>query len=176
MNQISWEDFQREYLTRKDEYKYEWLDGIVEKTKRTMNYQHIYISVNLQDALEECKEQNSVDGWFTPAGAVIFGKNHREPYLVYYSKKQIREARYGKDVIPQFVIEVISDTDRSISIDKKMKDYEAAQIPVVWHILPQTQRVHVYNGKKMVICEDSDICSAESVIKGFKIKASDIFK
>jgi len=33
---ISWETFQKKYLSKEDKYKYEWLDGIVEKTPRTM--------------------------------------------------------------------------------------------------------------------------------------------
>lgn len=31
---ISWADFQTKYLSREDNYKYEWLNGIVEKTNR----------------------------------------------------------------------------------------------------------------------------------------------
>lgn len=31
---ISWADFQKKYLSREDNYKYEWLNGIVEKTNR----------------------------------------------------------------------------------------------------------------------------------------------
>ena len=33
---ISWQDFQRRYLTREDSYKYEWLNSTIEKTPRTM--------------------------------------------------------------------------------------------------------------------------------------------
>jgi len=31
---ISWEDFKSKYLTREDNYKYEWLNGKVERTLR----------------------------------------------------------------------------------------------------------------------------------------------
>ncbi|MEO1262966.1 MAG: hypothetical protein AAFZ15_29425 [Bacteroidota bacterium] len=40
---ISWEAFQREYLTREEGYKYEWLDGKIEKTERTVDSSQIYI-------------------------------------------------------------------------------------------------------------------------------------
>lgn len=33
---VSWEAFQHKYLTREDAYKYEWVDGQVEKTKSTI--------------------------------------------------------------------------------------------------------------------------------------------
>lgn len=37
---ISWEDFKRKYLSREDGYKYEWVNGAVEKTKRSMDKTH----------------------------------------------------------------------------------------------------------------------------------------
>jgi thioredoxin reductase len=35
---ISWETFEKKYLTREDKYKYEWVNGIVEKTERNKNH------------------------------------------------------------------------------------------------------------------------------------------
>ncbi|MCC6725036.1 MAG: Uma2 family endonuclease, partial [Saprospiraceae bacterium] len=31
---ISWEQFEKQYLTREDRYKYEWVKGQIEKTER----------------------------------------------------------------------------------------------------------------------------------------------
>ena len=44
---ISWEDFQREYLSREDGYKYEWLNGTIERTPNAMNAAQLYILSNL---------------------------------------------------------------------------------------------------------------------------------
>lgn len=34
---ISWPDFQKKYLSREDGYKYEWVNGAVEKTRHSMD-------------------------------------------------------------------------------------------------------------------------------------------
>ena len=44
---ISWEEFQRKYLSREDNYKYEWVGGEIVKTQRTMDYSQIFILKNL---------------------------------------------------------------------------------------------------------------------------------
>ena len=48
---ISWDNFKKKYLQREDKFKYEWLDGIVEKTPRTMNQNRYYIWGNLKTFL-----------------------------------------------------------------------------------------------------------------------------
>lgn len=35
---ITWEQFKNRYLWREDGYKYEWINGYVERTKRFENY------------------------------------------------------------------------------------------------------------------------------------------
>lgn len=172
---ITWEVFQQEYLTREDEFKYEWLNGVVEKTPKTMNKNQTFIYINLLKFLLKLKERNTINGWFSPETDNFFAEHHRRPDIAFYTEEQIEQNKNNETEIPQFVIEIISDNDQINLIEKKMIDYQAANVPVVWHIFPLTQRIHVYNGKKMVICEKDDLCSAEPVIEGFKIKASDIF-
>lgn len=69
---ISWEKFQRKYLTREDGYKYEWLDGVVEKTKRMVDYTQFYIIQNLQEFFYQLKAQGLVDGALITEGDVFF--------------------------------------------------------------------------------------------------------
>jgi Uma2 family endonuclease len=75
-----------------------------------------------------------------------------------------------------FVIEVISTKYQMNKVYAKMQDYRAANVKVIWHIFPILKEVHVYNGKMMTVCVDTDECSAESVIQGFKLSVKDIFK
>ena len=48
---ITWEAFKTKYLNREDKFKYEWINGTVEKTQRTMNQEQYYIWFNLKDWL-----------------------------------------------------------------------------------------------------------------------------
>jgi Uma2 family endonuclease len=170
---ISWEAFQRIYLSREDNFKYEWVDGIVEKTPRTMDRKQFYIHLNLQDFLKTLP----VDGLFIPEGDNFFSGAHRRPDIAYYTREQIRLAQEEDNtVIPQFVIEVISTNDQMNKVVKKMKNYRAADVPVVWHIFPLQNEIHVYHGKNMTICVGDDMCSAEPVIPDFVISVNDVLK
>ena len=40
---ILWADFERKYLSREDGFKYEWLNGTIEKTSRTMHQSQRFI-------------------------------------------------------------------------------------------------------------------------------------
>lgn len=69
---ISWEKFQKEYLTREDEYKYEWAGGIVEKTKRTMDYSQFPILSNLLNFFFQLKNAGKVNGQLISEGDMFF--------------------------------------------------------------------------------------------------------
>lgn len=172
---ISWEEFQRKYLSREDSYKYEWVNGEVEKTKRTMDYKQFNIYVNLVKFFDTLNRQ----GIFIQEGDVFFLGNHRRPDIAWFSNDQIARTAYGENQVPRFVVEVISNKDQMNLVHKKMQDYRAAGVEVVWHIFPQIEEVHVYSGeglKKMTVCQQADLCSASAVIDGFEISVDDIFK
>ena len=57
---ISWETFQKKYLIREDKYKYEWVDGYVEKTPRTMDKNQSFLFDNLADLLDALKRKEAI--------------------------------------------------------------------------------------------------------------------
>ena len=174
---ISWEAFEKKYLTREDKYKYEWLDGIVEKTERVMNQSQLYIQINLFNFLQKLKTEGKADGMLTVEPDTFFLKNHRKPDIAHFSLEQIRRAKEGENQVPKFIIEVISKTDNVNRINAKVENYFAAGVQVIWHIFPENQLVHVYeNSKRIMVCREEDKCSADSVIPGFILSVNDIFK
>ncbi len=173
---ISWETFRTKYLSREDNFKYEWVGGTVEKTPRTMDKSQFYIQDNLIEFLYQLKSGHSIDGQLIAGGDTFFGENHRRPDIAYYTKAQIQEAAEGENVVPSFVIEVISSKDQMTLVHKKMHDYRDANVTVIWHIFPQLEEVHVYHGLKMEIRLGEDLCTAEPAIPGFNISVKDILK
>lgn len=171
---ISWETFEKVYLEREDGFKYEWVNGYVEKTPRTMDKKQFFIQWNLSEFLTTLK----VDGLLIAEGDNFFSGAHRRPDIAYYTRQQIRQAQNDEQnkVVPQFVIEVISTNDQMNKAVEKMKDYRAAEVPVVWHIFPKQNEIHVYRGKQMTICIGDDMCSAEPVLMGFKLSVNDVLK
>jgi Uma2 family endonuclease len=100
----------------------------------------------------------------------------RRPDIAYLTKEQIQLGRKGKDVIPEFVIEIISETDQFYKIEEKITEYFKAGVKVIWNIVPEHKLVYIYTSRKTVkICSDNDICSADPVLPDFTIAVNDIF-
>jgi Uma2 family endonuclease len=173
---ISWADFKADYLEREDDFKYEWVNGVVEKTPRSMDRKQFYIVQNLLDFFGYLKFSGQIDGSLIPEGDTFFGENHRRPDVAYYTDAQIEAAADDADAEPQFVIEIISTTDQMNRVHKKMRDYRASKIPVVWHIFPELQEVHVFHGRKSEVYIGEDICSADPVLPQFQLSVDAIFK
>ncbi|MEK7255740.1 MAG: Uma2 family endonuclease [Bacteroidota bacterium] len=176
---ISWEEFQRQYLTREDEYTYEWLDGVVEKTKRTMDWTQFIILRNLQAFFRRLIFEGKAHGELISEGDTFFLSHHRRPDIAWFSEEQIDKTVQGIKPLPRFVIEVISTHDKAIKVAKKMQDYRAAGVEVVWKIFPDTEEVEVCSGdqlKEIKVCFGEDLCSAAPVLPAFVLPANDIFK
>ena len=174
---ISWSDFQKRYLEREDKYKYEWIKGYVEKTLRTMNQYQQFICDNLIDFFTELRLKGIINGRLSPEVDTFFLTDiHRRPDLAYFSDVQRKLMANGQNQVPQFVIEIISNTDQMNRVIEKMQDYRTAEVPVIWHIFPKYNEIHVYNGKKMTVCVGDDICSAYPVLPDFKMSVNDILK
>jgi Uma2 family endonuclease len=116
---ISWEAFKADYLEREDGFKYEWVNGVVEKTQHSMDRTQFYIVQNLLDFFGLLKYSGKVTGSLVPEGDTFLGTNHRRPDMAYYTDDQIEAAADDKDAEPQFVIEIISTTDQMNRVHKK---------------------------------------------------------
>lgn len=176
---ISWEAFQRDYLSREDGYKYEWLNGIVDKTPAAMDKTQLYILRNLQEYFMQLKFEKKVSGQLIAEADLFFLKNHRRPDICWLTDKQIDRLAENEYEAPVFIIEIISNNDVMNRVFSKMQDYRAAGVQTVWHILPQHQEVHVYTGEyleKMSVCFENALCSASPALPNFNIPCADIFR
>jgi Uma2 family endonuclease len=174
---IAWETFKKVYLEREDGFKYEWVNGCVQKTPRAFNRKQFFIIENLMVLLDTLRFEKKASGLLISGGDNFFKGNHRRPDIAYYTQEQIRLAQDDANiVVPQFVVEVISTNDQMNKVVLKMKDYRAAEVPIVWHIFPNQNEIHIYRGKQMTICVGDDICSAEPVINGFVLTVNDVLK
>lgn len=176
---ISWADFQKKYLSREDNYKYEWLNGIVEKTNRNMDYTQLFIAQNLMVLFRTLINNGKTNGELMTEGDIFFLKNHRRPDIFYMTDKQLAYTAHGENQVPPFIAEIISSRDQINKVTHKMQNYRAAGVQVVWHLFPQYEEVHVYSGKNltnMVVCKGDDICTAASVITDFSLTVNAIFQ
>lgn len=178
---ITWAEFEKKYLVREDGHKYEWVNGLVEKTKNTMNPTQLYIQFNLQERFMRLKNEEKVVGQLLAETDLFFSPNiHRRPDFAWLTHAQVnRLSEEGVIEIPAFVIEVISTRDAALKLVDKMRHYRTAGVQVVWLIYPQQQEVHVYGGnnlEQMTVCTGEKTCSAAPALPNFAFPTSDIFK
>ena len=178
IHRISWNEFQNKYLTREDDYKYEWLNGEIEKTKRTMDFTQLFILRNLLKVFRQLLLSERCDGELMSEGDMFFVKNHRRPDIFYLTDAQIARTAYGENQVPEFVIEVISSTDQMNVVHRKMQNYRAAGVKVVWHVFPKIEEIHIYTGNNldtMTVCRGGKLCSADPALPDFVLSAHDVF-
>jgi Uma2 family endonuclease len=175
---ITLEAFHNLYDNREDDYKYEWCNGVVEKTPRTMNRSQLLIVHNLSRFFLQTaafKNQGELERevkMFLPKA-----NRSRVADLAYLTPAQIRETDDIRPGISEFVIEIISKNDKAEDIQEKLNQYFANGIKVVWHIFPKLKFVEVYTSPDTIkICRGTAVCSAAPVLMDFNIAADDLFR
>ena len=154
--------------------RYEWNDGELIKFVG-LNKRTIYIYANIFNNFAE-KNLLETGTLISKFDVLLSAIQLRRPDISYLTDSQIRLGRMEIDIIPEFVIEIISESDNYYKIEEKITEYFKAGVKIIWNIVPEHKLVYVYSSRKTVkICSDDDICSAEPVLLDFKISVNEIF-
>ncbi len=175
---ISLEKFLEKYSNREDPFKYEWNEGIVEKTDRTMNRNQFAIYRKLlklfyktvffaQDGIL----MSEVDMYLPTINRT------RRADIAILAGGQVDDSASGEATDCSFVIEIISKNDQINEVEEKIIEYFENGVQVVWVIFPKIKKVEVYTSIEDVkICFGDTVCSAMPVMADFNISAKDIFE
>lgn len=157
-----------------DGFKYEWNDG--ELIKFTgMNKKQLYIYDLLLELFID-KGLKKRGTFVAEYDTMLTGIQMRRPDIAYLTKEQVQRTKEGIDEIPEFVIEILSESDNVNKVEEKVAEYFKAGVKVVWNIYHESKVVYVYTSRKSVkICTDDDICSANPVLPEFEISVNQIF-
>jgi len=157
-----------------DGFKYEWNDGTLIRFSGMKKKQY-YIYALLNDLFID-KRYHQAGTFMAEPDVMLTAIQMRRPDMAYFTKAQIQSGRQGEDVIPAFVVEVLSESDQAYRIEEKVAEYFKAGVQVVWNIFPESEVVYVYTSRKQVtICLEDDICSAAPVLPDFAISVSTLF-
>jgi Uma2 family endonuclease len=161
----------------RDGFKYEWVNNNILKLPKMITPNQAHIVDNLLRTFTKTKAYENGDSLLPELKSVTLEEQVRAPDIAYVSYKERIEMANNKTPTPRFVIEIISKTDSLYDVDLKLEEYFKAGIQVLWHILPDSEKVYVYTSPiQVTVCKDNIVCSAESVIEGFSISAKAIFK
>jgi Uma2 family endonuclease len=104
----------------------------------------------------------------------------RLPDLVFIRKERLTPELGTAGFIsvpPDLVVEVLSPSDVSYEVDRRVQDYLSAGVKLVWVVHPQSRSVHVYRpGGQGVILSERDELDGEEVLPGFRLPVREIFR
>ncbi len=118
---------------------------------------------------------DSSTGFTMPSGAVI------SPDIAWVEASRWQtlspDAHKGfVALVPDFVIELRSPSDRLSTLQKKMRHYLASGIKLGWLLDPRLMRVEVYlPGQAVQVLLDPKTVSADPLLPGFALDLSEIF-
>ncbi len=157
-----------------DGFKYEWNDGEIIRFSGMKKKQ--YFVYNILSKLFYEKGYHQKGTLMAEPDVMLTAIQMRRPDIAYFTDEQVDQGRRGEDVIPAFVVEVLSETDQAYRIEEKIAEYFKAGVQIVWNIIPEHEVVYVYTSRKQVtICLEDDICSAAPVLPDFSISINDLF-
>ncbi len=143
-----------------------------ESSKRNLNLATDVDIWNRQTKLGEAFDSSG--GFTLPNGAV------KSPDVTWIEKSKLAHIPAGvafPEVVPDFVIELRSQSDSLKTLREKMVEYRSNGVRLGWLINPQQQQVEIYRiGQEVEILESPTTMSGEDVLPGLTIDLSSIFE
>jgi Uma2 family endonuclease len=113
------------------------------------------------------------------AGVRMRSGNVRVPDVSFTRRERIREVypRPGFGTAsPDLCVEIISDSESPGDIEEKVVEYFASGAICVWHLLPETRQVRVFDSPfKSAILAEADELEGGSLLPGFHVRVGDLF-
>jgi Uma2 family endonuclease len=80
------------------------------------------------------------------------------------------------DVPAELIIEVLSDDTSWAEMEKKIGEYHAAGVDLVWVLDPRTLTLRTYaRGASPALLREADVASADPHVPGFSCRVADFF-
>lgn len=80
----------------------------------------------------------------------------------------------GFDVVPEWVIEVVSPSDKAEDVVDKTREYFRGGVSVVWQIYPMNRVVYVFDGVSAIRVFDASQELPTPFLPGFSVKLAEI--
>jgi Uma2 family endonuclease len=170
---LTLEEFRRKYSGREDGYKYEFSNGIVQKSPGATNIHQFHIVDNIMERFRATTAFKQGDRLAPEIEQMTIPGHLRRPDLALLSHGKVSR---NDESISGFVVEIISPNDKHDDIVKKRREYFRAGVKVVWQIAPVEQTVSVYTSPtKVAICEGDEKVSAAPAVPDLSMSVAEIF-
>ena len=142
--------------------------------------EHGNIEIVLGFALRAFAQQSKL-GWVMSGEVGIYTRRHpdcvRGADIVFVSRERLSRPPEGfLEVAPELIVEIISPSDRWSDMRRKLDEYFAIGVSLVWVVEPDNRTVLVYHTSiNFRELGESDTLVGEGVLKGFSLRVADLF-
>jgi Uma2 family endonuclease len=170
---------QRFYDEMSDDQKVEFIDGEVVMHSPARN-QHLLAKYNLSILLGTFVRQHRLGEVRDEKCLCVFPRNDYEPDIVFFGpdKSATFMPKTMKFPVPDFVIEILSESTQSRDRGVKFEDYEAHGVREYWIVDAETETVEQYaieNGAFRLLLKSGSGEVASQVVTGFRLPIRAIF-
>jgi Uma2 family endonuclease len=116
---------------------------------------------------------------FTADGLVrLAGGQIRIPDAAFISRERLSRIKRGTilEIAPDLVVEVLSKGNTRREMEKKLREYFASGVRIVWYADPKKRTVRVYEAvDRSVLLNDDDELDGGDVLPGFRLSIREWF-
>ncbi len=77
---------------------------------------------------------------------------------------------------PDFVVEVLSPSDRADRVLEKVRDWLRAGVRLLWYVNPETGTTTVYQGERVTYVAAEETLDGGDVLPGFRLRIADLLQ
>ena len=157
----------------------ELVDGVL--VEKTVGYYESHLAVQLIYFLAGFVRRHRLgivvgsDGMMRLAPGLV-----RIPDVSFVSWNQLPGRRVPRvpiaDLAPDLAVEVISPSNTAREMERKLQDFLAAGVRLVWYVYPESQEVHVYAAERYDVLTIEQELSGGDVLPGFGLPLRQLFE
>jgi Uma2 family endonuclease len=159
-----------------DGFLYEYNNGFAEQ-KNYMEPHQLFIVKNISRKFSRTQAYQAEGEIISEVKFKTGQEQIRIADMAFLTQPQLVMAANYENIVPSFVIEVISESDNASKLEKKLREYFNAGVQTVWYIYTNEKVVYVYTSfKKVTICTDADTINASPAIPDLQLSVDELFK
>jgi Uma2 family endonuclease len=158
---------------------YELVDGTL--VEKAMGWQESFLAGILLQWLNNYLDQYRLGVATGPDGMTrLFGDTVRGPDVAFVTWERLPDGRLPSDpipdLVPNFVIEVLSSGNTYAEMSRKRREYFHAGVELLWMVDHRSRTVTVFNSTlDFTVFHEGQMLDGRTVLPGWQVDVSDLF-
>jgi Uma2 family endonuclease len=158
---------------------YELVDGTL--VEKAMGWQESLLAGLLLHWIHNYLDKNPLGVATGPDGMTrLFGDTVRGPDVAFVNWARLPEGKLPSapipDLVPNFVIEVLSASNTYSEMSRKRREYFHAGVELVWMVHPRERTITAYeNALHPTVVGEGQTLDATKVLPGFTVSTTELF-